>query len=737
MKKKLLKYLAFGLFALITLILVSATIVEKIYGSNFAQEYIYCSPWMVALWGISAHFAFFYIVRQKLYRQIVTFSIHLSFLLIITGAFLTYKYGIQGRLHLREGDAATKEYMLTDADTRQFPFSVALHGFELQYYEGTFAPMDYVSNIVIEDGNERIEGRVSMNNIFKHRGYRFYQSGYDKDGKGTLLSVAYDPYGIGITYTGYLFLLLSMLGFFLQPNSAFRKLLRHPALRRGTVVVAAIMCAMGASAAPRTLPRDVAEEFGNLHIYYNDRICPLQTLARDFTAKLYGKTSYKGLSAEQVLTGWFFFYDDWKKEPIIKIKGSDVQAALGIGSPYASLTDFTDKNGYKLDKILQSEQMSSRRNAESANEKFNLVNMLCTGNILKIFPYNDGQTSPAVWYSLADKLPKSMPYEQWLFICNSMNMVAERVAMKDYVEVKTLLQKIRKYQIRESKNALPGHWLFEAEKLYNTTNYNRLLAMSCLITSIVCFLMMVLWKEPSGRYKKKVSIPFRVIAWVAFIYITLRIALRGVISGYTPLSNGFETMQFMAWCSMGMTILLGRRYSMALPSGLLLCGFTMLVAMMGEATPKITQLMPVLQSPLLSIHVAVIMVSYTLLGFTMLNGVTAIVLRCIGRANNGEIEHLYVVSRIMLYPAVFLLTAGIFIGAVWANISWGRYWGWDPKEVWALITMMVYSAALHCSSLDRFRRPMFFHIFCIWAFLTVLITYFGVNFFLGGMHSYA
>lgn len=736
MKRRLLKPLAFGLLGLIIVLLMIATVVEKLRGSTFAHQNIYTAWWMVVLWGAMAHFSFFYVVQQKLYRQIVTFTLHLSFLLIIVGAFVTHKYGIQGTLHLRQGDKAATEFSLSDGTMQQFPFSVELQGFELQYYEGTFAPMDYVSSITIIDGEERVAGRVSMNNIFKYRGYRLYQSGYDKDGKGVTLSVAYDPYGIGITYAGYLSLLLAMLGFFFQPNSVFRQLLRHPALRKGLIGISAILCTINASAAPRTLPRDVAEEFGNLHIYYNDRICPVETLARDFTAKLYGKTSYEGLSAQQVLVGWFFFYDDWKKEPMIKIKGADVQTILGIEGSYASLVDFTDKNGYKLDTALQSGEMNTRRNAESANEKFNLVSMLCTGSLLKIYPYTDRQSATTIWYSLADKLPKSVPYEQWLFICNSMNMVAEQVVMKDYEEVKTFLGKIRKYQVREADDDLPAEWLFRAEKLYNSTNYNRPLAMACLCIGIICFVLFgVLTAQ--RRWLKWVVVTCRIILWGICFYLSAHILMRGFIAGYVPLSNGFETMQFMAWCSVVLTIVFGRKFRMALPFGFLLCGFTLLVAMMGESTPKITQLMPVLQSPLLSIHVVVIMIAYTLLAFTMLNGITAIIIYFTRRYARQEIESLYILSRLMLYPAIFLLVAGIFIGAVWANISWGRYWGWDPKEVWALITMLVYASALHCSSLGWFRRPMFFHIFCIGAFVTVLITYFGVNFLLGGMHSYA
>lgn len=206
--------------------------------------------------------------------------------------------------------------------------------------------------------------------------------------------------------------------------------------------------------------------------------------------------------------------------------------------------------------------------------------------------------------------------------------------------------------------------------------------------------------------------------------------LRWYIGGRIPLSNGYETMQFLALCIMAIALLISRRYRQAVGFGFLLSGFTLLVSYLGEMNPQITPLMPVLVSPWLSLHVSVIMMAYALFAFILLNGVWAL---CVPR----EAERLMTYSRLMLYPAVFLLTAGIFIGAVWANVSWGRYWGWDPKEVWALITMLIYALPLHTDSLPWFRKPRFFHIYTIAAFLSVLITYFGVNFFLGGMHSYA
>ena len=261
--------------------------------------------------------------------------------------------------------------------------------------------------------------------------------------------------------------------------------------------------------------------------------------------------------------------------------------------------------------------------------------------------------------------------------------------------------------------------------------------MACMTLGIIFFLIFCLSSSLRQGKSKWLNALLATGLGSVLLYLTLQIALRWIVSDHIPLSNGFETMQFMSWCSALIALCAMRKFRMALPFGYLLCGFTLLVAMMGEASPRITQLMPVLQSPLLSIHVVVIMIAYSLLAFAMLNGVTAVILRYTRSDYKAEVEYLQVVSNIMLYPAVFLLAAGIFIGAVWANISWGRYWGWDPKEVWALITMLVYSAALHASSLPKFRNPIFFHTFMIVAFLTVLITYFGVNFLLGGMHSYA
>ena len=537
---KLFKHLSIGLFALITAILMVATIMEKIHGTEYALQNIYRADWMIALWSVATLSAIVYILQHKLQRQPVTLCLHLAFAVILLGAFVTHTTGKQGQTHLRVGEY-TNQYVLDNDSIEKFPFSISLHDFEVTRYAGTDTPMDFVSTIVIYD-NERIEGTVSMNNIFKHRGYRFYQSGYDNDERGTFLAVSHDPWGIGITYAGYSLLLLSMILFFVQPDSRFRTALR---------------------------------------------------------------------------------------------KGRNI--AIILLMLFVSTT-------------------SSARNTQQIPAKGNAIALLGTN--------------------------------------------------------------------------------YGAEALYNSMSNNRPLAITCLATGTILFVLFCINRK-ENRTRQILASWIKVIAWVTATYLSLQIALRWHIGGHIPLSNGYETMVFMAWLSILMTPIAGNRVKEMLPFGYIVCGLALLVSTFGDSTEQITPLAPVLRSPLLSIHVVVIMISYTLLAFTMLNGIAAVAIKVTRKNTEEEIAELQRISILMLYPAVFLLTAGIFIGAVWANVSWGRYWGWDPKEVWALITMLVYSAALHSGSIKAMRRPMFFHIYCILAFLTVLITYFGVNFILGGMHSYA
>lgn len=747
---KLLKRTAFSLLGILLLILTIATILEKIYGTDFVNEYIYSSVPFVILWGVTAITSLLYIIKSKLHRQPVIFLLHLSLLFILAGAFTTWIYGEQGTMRVRQGEQQTS---FTDSKgiSHQLPFSITLNQFEIIYYKGTLAPMDFISHISVadKDCHRQIQGKVSMNHIFSYQHYRFYQSGYSEDNEGSVFSVSHDPYGIGITYAGYTLLLLSTVFFFFSPQSRFRQLLKSPLLHRSLTVILLLFAfslnsnfLKANSPSPKVLPREVAEHFGDLYILYNNRICPLQTFARDFTIKLYGSSSYKGLTPEEVLTGWLFYYDSWKNEPIIRIKSNEARKLLEIEGNYARLKDYISTiNEYKLERMMNhirsGEQVTDKRGIEEADEKFNIINLVCTGAMMKIFPCRNIAGKTLEWYSQSDQLPQDMDNDKWVFIRKSMSYVNEMIVMKKYNDACLLLEKIKKYQQKECDGLLPADNKFKAEKIYNQFDYSKSVAMACICIGLICFIYYCHCMASQKRTSRKAIIILNILLWIVFTYLSAAICLRGYVSNHLPLSNGFETMQFMAWCTLLLTFLLQRKFAMLLPFGFLLCGLTLMVSMLGESNPQITQLMPVLQSPLLSIHVVVIMIAYSLLAFIMLNGVTAVILHQSQKECKEQIERLQIISQIILYPAIFLLAIGIFIGAVWANVSWGRYWGWDPKEVWALITMLVYALALHPRSLPWFHRTMFFHVFCITAFITVLITYFGVNFLLGGMHSYA
>lgn len=747
---KLLKRTAFSLLGILLLILTIATILEKIYGTDFVNEYIYSSVPFVILWGVTAITSLLYIIKSKLHRQPVIFLLHLSLLFILAGAFTTWIYGEQGTMRVRQGEQQTS---FTDSKgiSHQLPFSITLNQFEIIYYKGTLAPMDFISHISVadKDCHRQIQGKVSMNHIFSYQHYRFYQSGYSEDNEGSVFSVSHDPYGIGITYAGYTLLLLSTVFFFFSPQSRFRQLLKSPLLHRSLTVILLLFAfslnsnfLKANSPSPKVLPREVAAHFGDLYILYNNRICPLQTFARDFTIKLYGSSSYKGLTPEEVLTGWLFYYDSWKNEPIIRIKSNEARKLLEIEGNYARLKDYISTiNEYKLEKMMNhirsGEQVTDKRGIEEADEKFNIINLVCTGAMMKIFPCRNIAGKTLEWYSQSDQLPQDMDNDKWVFIRKSMSYVNEMIVMKKYNDACLLLEKIKKYQQKECDGLLPADNKFKAEKIYNQFDYSKSVAMACICIGLICFIYYCHCMASQKRTSRKAIIILNILLWIVFTYLSAAICLRGYVSNHLPLSNGFETMQFMAWCTLLLTFLLQRKFAMLLPFGFLLCGLTLMVSMLGESNPQITQLMPVLQSPLLSIHVVVIMIAYSLLAFIMLNGVTAVILHQSQKECKEQIERLQIISQIILYPAIFLLAIGIFIGAVWANVSWGRYWGWDPKEVWALITMLVYALALHPRSLPWFHRTMFFHVFCITAFITVLITYFGVNFLLGGMHSYA
>ena len=631
MSNSKLKRLIITLYILLVVCIGFATVVEKYRGTAFVGEHIYGAWWFSALWAVLTVASLAYIMKQHLYKRMAVMLLHLSFVVILVGALVTHLTAQRDTIHLRVGIP----YHLTSTS------QITLKEFRIINYPGTDAPLDYQS--VILHGNEQV--LVSMNKVGNIDNYRLFQQSYDSDGAGVSLGVSYDPYGIAITYFGYLMLLIGIIATLLSRHTQMRSLYRKA--MRPMALLFTILYSLFTSAAPLpVVDKDIAHRMGTIQVLYNNRICPLNTVATDFTMKMTGSASWKDYSADEVFFSWMIYYMPWEKELLLnnpKKKGAEDRKAV--------------------------------------------VEMFYNGQFTKIFPYRIGHA--VNWYSPGGQvLPREIPVKEQFFIKQSMDFLTEAIVTGQRDRAFEIIAKIKLFQRDMIGDVLPSENRTQAELFYN----------------------------------KLRSIKFPVL-------ITAQLGLRWWLSGHIPLSNGYETMLFMAWVLLVLTIVLFRKFRFFLWIGPLAACCCLLVAMMTGSGSQITPLMPVLQSPLLSVHVMTVMCAYALFALQMMLGVYSFW--------TSKLERITALSQLLLYPAIFLLTIGIFLGAVWANVSWGNYWSWDPKESWALITLMVYAIPLHKASIGAFNKPRFYHIYMISAFLAVLITYFGVNFILGGMHSYA
>ena len=684
-----------SLYTLIVVCIGFATVIEKYRGTTFVGEYIYGAWWFSALWAVLTIAAFAYIIQQRLYKRLAVMLLHLSFVVILAGALTTHLFARRGIVRLRTN---VPEMIFIDKDNRveHLPFSMTLKEFRIINYPGTDAPLDYQS--IVKSGNNEVV--VSMNHIGNIDGYRLFQQSYDTDGEGVTLGISHDPYGIAITYVGYLLLLIGIIATLLSRKTQMRSLYRKAiavtvlffGMNTGAVAnscvpsVASGIAESSLFTLHSSLPvvdADIAHRMGTIHVLYNNRICPLNTVATDFTMKLTGSASWKGYSADEVFFSWMIYYMPWEEELL--------------------------KNNPKQ---------------KGAEERKAIVEMFYNGQFTKIFPYRlDDAVS---WYSPGGQvLPREIPVKEQFFIKQSMDFLTEAIVTGQRDRAFEIIAKIKLFQQDMIGDVLPSKSKTQAELFFNKMYSQKWPVFLSLTLSLLLCIAMLFWRKRVIRYS------LFIFAFLLFAYITLSLGLRWWLGGHIPVSNGPETMLFMAWVMLLLTILIQKKFPIILAFGPLISSFCLLVAMLGGSSSQLTPLMPVLQSPLLSIHVMTVMCAYALFALQMLLGIYAF------GAPNSNLERITALSQLLLYPAVFLLTIGIFLGAVWANVSWGNYWSWDPKESWALITLMVYAVPLHKSSISRFRSTRFYHIYMICAFLAVIITYFGVNYLLGGMHSYA
>ena len=754
----MVKKIIFILYILVLVCMAAATIVEKSQGTDYAHAHYYGAWWFILLWAVLAALGAFYIIKRKV-KCASTLALHLSFIIILAGALLTHISAKRGMIHLRIGQP-TDTYMAQDEEQgmkeEKLPFSLCLQKFEAKMHDGTNAVADYSSKFTVIDGDDKSEGEVSMNNIYSHRSYRLYQSSYDEDGKGSVLAINADPYGIPVTYTGYALLFISLVWMLFDPKGGYRKLLKSPLLKKGALITALIL-SMGniqtlhAESATgnlqnAVLPKETAEKFGELHILYNDRICPVQTFALDFCKKIYGARSYQGLTAEQVLSGWVFYGNTWANEPFIKIKSGEMKTAMNLPD-YASLNTFFNREmgGYTIGQYVQEyyngQQDKFHQQAADIDGKIQIIMELREGISLKVLPYTFTKNVKATkdhpfikagtttWFAPVDKLPLAVEHQHALYIRNVFSLLNGDVKAGNTSRVNEFFVKMKKYQEVSSGNSLPTATQYKAERINNAFPFATILFMANLTLGFIA-LFYTIYRMTKKKEIKVLNIALPILLGVSFLALTFGLALRWIISGNIPMSNGYESMLTVAWFVMLISILMQLRIRIVMVFGFLISGFFLLVSHINQMDPAIGQMMPVLNSPLLSIHVSIIMMSYALLSLTFICGIMGICLRSHG-------EELQALSRIFLYPALTTMGFGIFIGAIWANVSWGNYWSWDSKETWALITFMIYAVVVHTQSLPVFRKPLVYHIYITLAFLSIAMTYFGVNYFLTGMHSYA
>lgn len=675
----MMKQLIIILYVLLLVLLGSATFVEHSRGSEWVSVHIYHTAWFCVLWAVLTALMVWAVCKTKLWKRASVVLLHLSFVAILGGALVSYLTSHKGLVHLVPSERINSYIDDESRSAQPLPFELSLDSFRIVHYPGTAAAADYVTCMTVKQQDGQTESmRVSMNQIAKHGGYRFYQSSYDEDEMGSWLSVNYDPWGTGITYLGYVLLALAMVWVIVDKREEFRRLVNHPLLKKGGMMVLGLAFALSANATC-SLPafnRAKADSLATKQVVYNDRVAPFNTLACDFVLKLYGKATYEGLSPEQVVSGWLLRPDAWQNEPMILIKSEALRQQLHVEGKYARLTDLFDQNGYKLQRLWKGEDATTEPNdplqkaVMEVDEKVEIILMLQQGKLIHPLP-KDGSVQP--------------------------------------------LSRMR----------------VEAELLYNRIPFAKILFMACLTLGLLAFVRIIYCNVHRGAHNgciDRVVFPIALYACTALLLVAF--CLRGYVAGHVPMSNGFETMQFMALVTLCVSCVWHRRFAVLLPFGFMVAGFSLLVSSLGQSNPQITNLMPVLASPWLSLHVSVVMMGYSLLAFLLFTGLMGL---CVPR----QAERMMLMGRLLLFPAVFFLGIGIFLGAVWANQSWGTYWSWDPKETWALITFMVYAIGFHSSSLPWLRNPRHFNWFAVLAFLTVLMTYFGVNFILGGMHSYA
>lgn len=677
------------------------------------------------------------IISHKQKSSIRNFVGRIALLCIILGLFTTHFTTQRGICFLQQ-DCPNDHFIETELQTEQiFPFSVTATTIDSKAFHNNKITNNQSIILKFQDSSGKIDNQIlSLNKIAKKENYRFYFKSF-RSPNTIVLQVVHDPWGITMTYMGYLLLLLAFSLSICNKKSYFRQLISQNKILKPlsifTFLLAITIPKVYASDTPKTetLSKEKAKKFCEIYVNLNNRICPLQTIAQEFTTTIYGKKSYNNYNAEQVLCGFFFFPNDWKDEPIIKID-KFTKKLIKTSESHISLAELLQPNNRTaVACVLDSLPTSSKeyKKMMATEEKILLIAQLCSGELFKIFPITDN-TGKISWVTPSHPLPDHLSEQEILFIRKGLEY-AKIVNLQDEVnEFNTLINNILVYQRRNAQNALPSSFKIQSERCYNRIQLSRGIAITIIVIGMIFTLTLL---RKNNFTSKRIPLIITIFLLTTFLYLMLLFSLRWIISGSIPISNGYETMLFLALCFSISSVISIRESALFAALGTLLTGFSLLTATLAYHS-SITQLSPILDSPWLSVHVTTIMISYTLFGLITLNSIAALYI--LGRrADFTFLRYSQKNNLLLLYPAIWLLVLGIILGSIWANQSWGSYWSWDPKEVWALISVLVYLYPLQ-SPLKEVTNAKKCHLYLSFAFFAILFTYFGVNHLLGGLHSY-
>jgi cytochrome c-type biogenesis protein CcsB len=647
---------------------------------------------------------------------------------------------------------------------KKLPFRLALNDFIIKRYPGSESPSWFESNVQLIDSEKDVnrEERIYMNYILKHRGYRFYQSSYDTDEKGTVLSLNRDSAGTTLTYTGYLLMALGMLLSLLSKNSRFRKLVSNGnagAKMAGLFIPFFLFLPVrGIAQETAEVPPEIsvmhAEEFGRILVQDNGgRIEPLNTLASEVLRKVARKERLMGQSADQVFLGMMVYPEYWQKIPMIRAGHPEIQKFIGIGSRYASFVDFfpsANGGGYLIRPYVEEayrKKPAYRNKFDNEiiriDERVNICYLIYHGALLRIFP--DPADTTHTWHSYASAQDVFHGQDS-VFVRQILTYYTEEVRNAvntgDWKNSSDVVKAIKIFQDNYGEPVIPSGNRLKAEEFYNEANiFSRITRVYLLAGLLLLVFQFAHIFLPRFRLRY-ISVPAIVLIAIVFLLHTFGLALRWYVAGHAPWSNGYEALVFIAWATVLAGLLFSRKSAITISATAILSALILQTAHLSWMDPQVTNLVPVLKSYWLIIHVAVITASYGFLGLGALVALVNLLLLFFETDRGRDrlepyINKLTNIIEMTLIAGLYLLTIGTFLGGVWANESWGRYWAWDPKETWALVTVIVYAIILHLRLVPGLKGRVLFNVVSLVGFGSVIMTYFGVNYYLSGLHSYA